>query len=348
MKLTFRWYYKNDHISLKDISQIPTMSGIVASLYDVKPGIKWELEDIMALKAEINNAGLEFEVVESVPVHEDIKLGIDTRDEYILNYCETIRNLSKAGVKVICYNFMPVFDWMRSDLKKKNNDGSTSLSYVNEDVNKLNPLTIGDDLDLPAWDKSIGKEKLKELLITYQSFTEEQFFDNLKYFLDRIIPVAAECDVAMAIHPDDPPWKIFGLPRIIGNKDNLIKFLALNKSKYNGVTFCTGSFGSSPTNDLVKMIEMCKGRIHFAHLRNVRITGEKSFEEAPHPSSCGSIDMYEIVKALRKNGFDGYVRPDHGRAIWNDSCANGYGLYDRALGATYIVGLFEAIDKGVI
>lgn len=347
MKMTFRWYGPDDSITLNKIRQIPLMSGVVTSLYHIMPGQVWEFKEINELKKSINDHGLEFEVVESVPVHEDIKLGADTRDQYIENYTKTLRNLGKSGVKVVCYNFMPVFDWMRSNLGKKNKDGSTSLAYDENEVEKMNPLTLGDALELPAWDKSIPKEKMVEYIKYYQNFSEEKFFSNLKYFLDRVIPVAEEAGVLMAIHPDDPPWSLFGLPRIIGNADNLKKFLELNDSKYNGVTFCTGSFGSSPNNDLLKMIDIAKGRIHFAHLRNIKITGEKSFVESSHPSTCGSLDMYKIVKQLVETGFDGYVRPDHGRAIWGEEGVNGYGLYDRALGATYILGLFEAVEKGV-
>lgn len=346
MNLTFRWYGPDDFITLDMIKQIPTMQGIVTSLYHIKPGEVWPQEEIDNLKELINKAGLEFEVIESVPVHEDIKLGVDTRDEYIANYQETVRRLAKVGVKVICYNFMPVFDWMRSDLDKKHDDGSSSLAYDDETVQRLNPLTLADDLKLPAWDKTFTKERLVNLLTTYQSYTEEKFFDNLKYFLDRVIPVAEEVGISMAIHPDDPPWSIYGLPRIIGNKKNLKRFLDLYPSVNNGVTFCTGSFGCSKDNNLVEMIELCKGRIHFAHLRNVLITGPKNFEESGHPSVCGSVDMYEVAKALYNSGFDGYVRPDHGRAIWGEKGKNGYGLYDRALGAMYIRGLFEAIEKG--
>jgi len=346
MQMTFRWYGAKDPVTLDKIRQIPVIKGIVASLYNVPPGEVWDSGEILALKKTIADAGLSFEVIESVPVHEDIKLGVATRDGYIANYIETIKRLGKAGIKVICYNFMPVFDWMRSDLNKAKSDGSTALSYDNKRVNDLNPLTLSDELQLPAWDKSFTKERLVQLLTTYQEYTEERFFENVRYFLERVIPAAEDAGIKMAIHPDDPPWSIYGLPRVIGNEQNMRTFLDLNKSVNNGVTFCTGSFGSSASNNLADMIRVCAGRIHFAHLRNVLITGDKCFEEAAHPSECGSIDMYAVARALRDTGFDGYVRPDHGRAIWGEKGMNGYGLYDRALGAMYIAGLFEAIDKG--
>ena len=149
----------------------------------------------------------------------------------------------------------------------------------------------------------------------------------------------------MAIHPDDPPWGIFGLPRIITNEKNLDRFLNIVNEKENGLTFCTGSLGADVNNDLVKMAGKYAYRIHFVHLRNIKITGEREFHEVGHPTECGSIDMFGIAKALVDGGFDGYVRPDHGRMIWGESGKYGYGLYDRALGATYLAGLFEAIEK---
>ncbi|HHT83774.1 MAG: mannonate dehydratase [Christensenellales bacterium] len=346
MKLTFRWYGDKDAVSLDKIRQIPVISGIVSAIDDILPGEVWPQEQIEAIKNKANAHGLEFEVVESVAVHEDIKLGEKSRDKYIENYIETMKRLSRAGIKVICYNFMPVFDWMRSNLRFKNEDGSESLAYEHDKVIKFNPLTLSEDLNLPAWDKSIGKERMKKLLDIYNEFTDERYFANLKYFLDAVIPAAEKYDIKMAIHPDDPPWSIYGLPRIIGQERNFQKFLDLNKSAYNGVTFCAGSLGCYKNNDLEKMIEMAKGRIHFAHLRNVKIEGEKDFRETAHPSVCGSLDMYRLVKKLYDTGFDGYIRPDHGRQIWGESGNRaGYGLYDRALGAMYIAGLIEAIEK---
>ena len=157
--------------------------------------------------------------------------------------------------------------------------------------------------------------------------------------------MAKENGVNMAIHPDDPPWSMFGLPRIISNKQNLQRFLDLVPEKNNGITFCTGSLGADPQNDLVDMAATFADRIHFLHLRNIRHTGERQFEEVGHPTACGSVDMFGVARALSAHGFDGYVRPDHGRMIWGECGRYGYGLYDRALGAAYIVGLFEAIEK---
>ena len=343
MKMTFRWYGPSDSIQIEKIAQIPAVEGVVSAVYGVPVGEVWSEEAIVALKNTANASGLTFEVVESVPVHEDIKLGAPTRDRLIANYCENVRRLAKYGVKCICYNFMPVFDWLRSEMERPLEDGSTALAYDEQTVLALNPLKT--TLSLPGWDESYTHEEMVGLLKAYENIDQDKLFDNLKYFLDRVIPVAEECDVLMAIHPDDPPWGIFGLPRIITDKENLQRFLDLYPSKYNGVTFCTGSWGASQYNDLIEMIKIAKGRIHFAHLRNIKHTGPRKFEESGHLTSKGSLDMYEIVKALLEGGFDGYVRPDHGRMIWGETGKPGYGLYDRALGAMYLYGLFEAVEQ---
>ena len=343
MKLTFRWYGDSDPVTLEKIRQIPTMSGIVSAVYDVPAGGVWSEESIAELKAKAEAAGLEFEVVDSVPVPEDIKLGNEKAPQLIENYCENVRRLGKAGVKVICYNFMPVFDWLRSELTRQNADGSNSLAYDDATVLAMNPLTS--ELSLPGWDESYTKEGLKDLLNQYKQIDEEALWKNLQTFLQAVIPVAEESGVKMAIHPDDPPWGLFGLPRIITNEQNLERFLKLVDSPANGLTFCTGSLGAGQQNDLPAMAKKFADRIHFVHLRNIRWTGPKDFEETGHPTSCGSLDMYAIVKALYEGGFDGYVRPDHGRMIWGETGRYGYGLYDRALGATYIAGLWEAVER---
>ena len=343
MKLTFRWYGNDDPVTLEKISQIPTMSGIVSAVYDVKPGGVWSNESIEKIKAEANAHGLEFEVVESVPVPEDIKLGNANAPQLIENYCENIRRLSKAGVKCICYNFMPVFDWLRSELEHQQADGANALAYDEETVLAMNPL-LG-DLSLPGWDASYESDELKSLLKAYADLGEEGLWKNVETFLKAVIPVAKECGVNMAIHPDDPPWGIFGLPRIITDKKNLQRFLDLVPETNNGLTLCTGSLGANPDNDMIDMINTFADRIHFVHLRNIKYTGTRKFEEVGHPTDCGSIDMFGIAKALVDNGFDGYVRPDHGRMIWGEKGRYGYGLFDRALGATYLSGLFGAIEK---
>jgi mannonate dehydratase len=345
MKLSFRWYGADDAVKLQYIRQIPSMDSIVTAIYDVPVGEVWSNESILKLKAEVESAGLNFDVIESVPVHEDIKLGLPTRDKYIENYKENIIRLAKAGVKVICYNFMPVFDWTRTQLDKVLEDGSTALVYYREQLEKMDPLT--GELSLPGWDSSYTKDQLADLFKQYSKVDEEALWSNLEYFLKQIIPVAEQNDIKMAIHPDDPPYNIFGLPRIITNEKNLDRFLKLVDSKYNGLTFCTGSLGSASFNHIVEMVDKysSQGRIHFMHVRNVKLLEDGSFEESAHYSSCGSLDIVEIMKVLHKNHFDGYLRPDHGRMIWGETGRPGYGLYDRALGAMYIAGIWETIEK---
>ena len=346
MKSSFRWYGDSDPVTLDKIRQIPGMRSIVSAVYDVKPGEVWPEESIKHLVDECREQGLIFDVVESIPVTEEIKLGRPERDRHIENYCESIRRCAKYGIKCVTYNFMPVFDWTRTQLDHPLPDGSTSLVYYQEQVDQVNPLESDSDLTLPGWDASYSREELKDIVAQYQELSEDDLWNNLQYFLEKIIPVAAECDVNMAIHEDDPCWSIFGLPRIITCEENLDRFLSLVDDPHNGITLCTGSLGCSAKNDVVKMAAKYAkmGRIHFAHLRNVQVL-DNGFEERAHLSSCGSLDMYAIVKALHDNGFTGYVRPDHGRMIWGETGRAGYGLYDRALGATYINGLFEAVDK---
>ena len=344
MKMTFRWYGDTDPVSLKYIRQIPGMSGIVSAIYDVPVGEVWPIEKLKALRDTINAAGLEFEVVESVPVHEDIKLGKPTRDRLIANYQQNIRNCAAVGVKVICYNFMPVFDWTRTDTAMELPDGSTTLSFDAKAVAKID-LTQG--ISLPGWDASYKPAELKALLAEYKDVSEEALWGNLEYFLKAIIPVAIEANVKMAMHPDDPPRPIFGLPRIVKNRDDLARLLAIVDSPANGLTLCSGSLGADLCNNIEALVREFggRGRIHFGHVRNVKVEPDGTFYESGHRSCEGSLDLAKIMKAYHDVGFDGYIRPDHGRMIWGETGKPGYGLYDRALGAVYINGLWEAIDK---
>lgn len=339
--MSFRWYGKDDPVKLEQIRQIPGMVGIVSSIYDIPAGEVWPYDKIMELKQTIEEHNLELSVIESVPVHEEIKIGLPSRDKWISNYKETLRNLSKAGIKTVCYNFMPVFDWTRSQLNAPLPDGSNSLLYDDKLVKSLDPLS--GELELPGWDLSYQTEDLRKIIDHYQSITEEQLMDNLIYFLKEIVPVAEEKDVLLAIHPDDPPWSIFGLPRVVTNKKNLQYLLQAVDSPNNGITFCTGSYGANPENNLLEIIETAKGRIHFVHARNVKWIGKLSFQETSHLSSDGSIDMVGVMKKLVESGFSGPIRPDHGRMIWAEKGRPGYGLYDRALGATYLNGILDTL-----
>ncbi len=351
MQMTMRWFGADkDTVTLEQIRQVPNVVGVVPALHKLPAGEAWPLDMIMDMKAEIEAAGLTMECIESVNVHEDIKLGAPTADKYIENYKISIRNLAKAGVKCICYNFMPVFDWTRTDLAMDMGNGATCLCYNGKQVEGKSPEDMFKEIDdnsngyaMPGWETERMGE-IKELFVKYKDITAEDMWRNLKHFLEEIIPVCEECDVRMAIHPDDPPWDIFGLPRIIKNIEDIRRFLKLVDSPYNGLTFCTGSLGCSPKNDLPAMIREVGDRIYFAHLRNVKIR-DSWFNETSHFSADGSLDMYEIVKALQEVGFDGYIRPDHGRMLWGEVARPGYGLYDRALGCAYLNGLWEAVEK---
>lgn len=348
MQLSFRWFGTNDPVKIENIAQIPGMYGIVSALYDVEVGEIWPSEKIKSLMQMVHQHGLALEVIESVPVHEEIKLGLPSRDHWIENYKKTLINLSQVGIKTVCYNFMPVFDWTRSTLTKQLKDGSFTLSYQHEDILKMDPSA--GELDLPGWATDYSPNKLKELLKAYSELNEEGLWENLTHFLKEIIPVAESHGIKMAIHPDDPPWSIFGLPRIIRNREGLERLINIVDSPSNGLAICTGSLGADPHNDLVEIVGhfTALDRLNFLHMRNVLVHGERNFDEVAHPSKYGSLDMYEIMKAAITNGFDGPIRPDHGRMIWGETGKPGYGLYDRALGATYLYGLMEAIQKGSV
>jgi len=339
--MTFRWFGPEDAVPLAHIRQIPGVEGIVTALYHIPSGAVWPKEELDALSETIDAAGLRFAVVESIPVHDDIKLGRPTRDGFIERYQQSVRNLGEAGIPVLCYNFMPVLDWTRTTLDMPLDDGSTTLAYDPAELARFDPSR--GPAALPAW--ALPKsEDLPGLLAAFRSLDPEQLWENLAYFLEAVVPVAAESGVRMAIHPDDPPWPVFGLPRIVTDGPALERLIGLVDSPANGITFCTGSLGARPDNDLPAMIRRLGPRIHFAHCRNVRITGEQKFYESAHPSRWGSVDLLEVVRALKEVGFTGPMRPDHGRRIWGETGKPGYGLYDRALGAMYLQGLWEAVD----
>ena len=237
---------------------------------------------------------------------------------------------------------MPGFDWPRTQLDKAAEDGSTSLVMYWEQMKGLDPLK--DDIHLPGWDSSYTQDQVRDLIRAYGELGEEGLWSNIEYFLKRVIPVAEECGVVMALHPDDPPYPIFGLPRVITCEKNLDRYLSIVDSPSNGLCLCTGSLGCSPENDIPALVRKysAMGRIGFMHLRNVKILPDTSFEECGHLTQNGSLDMNAIIKALTDTGFTGWFRPDHGRMIWGETGKPGYGLYDRALGSAYLNGLIEA------
>lgn len=350
--MTMRWFGSGyDPVTLDKIGQVPGIRGVITTLYSVPAGEEWQKDELLALKNEVEASGLEISGIESVNVHDSIKAGNTDRDKYIEKYIATLKVLGEAGIRLVCYNFMPVFDWTRTDLAKLRSDGSTVMSYDQKIIDSLDPGEMFNAISgksggyvLPGWEPE-RMAKIKELFNLYRDVDEEKLFANLKYFLTAIMPVCEKYGIKMAIHPDDPAWPVFGLPRIVTCKKQLQSILSLVDNLHNGITLCTGSLGSNPANDIPDIIRCVSGRIHFAHVRNVRQNAPGDFEESAHLSSDGSLDMYGIMKALSETGFDGPVRPDHGRNIWGEVSIPGYGLYDRALGLSYLSGLLEAIEK---
>ena len=280
MKLGFRWYGLNDSIPLEYIGQIPNMHTVVTALYDSKPGEKWDETKLKELKKYVEDHNLKMEVIESIPVPEGIKYGAENRDELIDNFIYNLRLVAKYGVKCVCYNFMPVFDWLRTTMHHVNKDGSDSLAYIYEDFLKVDPK----HLHLPGWDESYTESELQELMNRYQHMTHEDLFNNIVYFLNKVIPVCEEVDVNLAIHPDDPPWDIFSLPRIISSEADLDRLFKAVPSKRNGLTLCTGSLGAGRDNDIVHLdagFLCCRGlsvlvvKAHYQHaFRHVQGLGD--------------------------------------------------------------------------
>ena len=322
MQMGFRWYGEgNDKISLSDIRQIPGVSTIVWALHDKMPGEIWQPEEIKTVVDQIEAAGFNADV------------GLPTRDQYIENYIQTIRNLAPFGVKVICYNFMPIFDWTRTDLFHPVGDGSTALFYE--------ASMIQDDPKAMA-------NYILENLAAYKDVTKEKLWANFKYFLEAIMPVCHECDIKMAVHMDDPPWDIFGLPRLLVDAESIDYFLQMVDDPYNCLTLCSGSLNANPKNNVAAVVRKHCDRIAFAHIRNVKHFPNGDFSEASHRDCDGDTGILDILRAYHDCGFEGYIRPDHGRQLWDEKPGNvrpGYGLYDRALGIMYMLGAWDLMDK---
>lgn len=370
MHMGFRWYGEgNDTISLDDIRQIPGVETIVWSLHHKQAGEVWqpdEIEKAMAtitgLSAKDRAAGItktfNADVVESVNVHESIKTGSTvlgmSRDQAIEAYIETVANLGKAGVKVVTYNFMPVFDWLRTEMFHPCPDGSSALYYNQHQVDQLSPQGIIDEtlkgagaLTVPGWEPE-RLAHLPELMEAYQGMGHEKMYANYKYFLDAVIPTCEHYDVKLAVHPDDPAFDLFGWPRVVSSKEGIQQVLDLNPSPYNGLCLCLGSFSSRRGNDAVDAVKTFMDRIHFSHVRNIRFTDQDgSFFEVGHRASEGDVDTVGIMKAYAEADYQGYIRPDHGRHLWSENTKAGrprpgYGLYDRAMGIQYLLGAWDA------
>jgi len=368
MEQTWRWYGPNDPVSLTDIRQAGA-TGIVTALHEIPIGEVWPLEAILERKDMISfdrscnpprERGLNWSVIESIPVHEDIKLGRSERDKYIDNYKETLRNVGKAGIKTVCYNFMPVVDWTRTDLEYQLEDGAKALAfdisefiafdlfilrrdeaenfYTENQIAKAKQKfeSMSDEAryvlqkniisGLPGAQEGYDLESFRARLNEYKDIDSEKYRENLTYFLERIIPVAEESGVKMAIHPDDPPYPLFGLPRIVSSEKDFEFLLGVHDSIYNGLTFCTGSLAVNPDNKLVEMAEHLGPKINFAHLRSTQRENDGSFHEASHLQ--GDVDMYNVILAIlkeqkrRKSVYrpDDIIpmRADHGHTLLDD------------------------------
>jgi len=389
MEQTWRWFGSQDRIALEDIRQAGA-TGIVTALHDIPNGQIWPLEKIQERKQIIENAGLKWSVVESVPVHEDIKKQSGNYLTYIENYKQTCVHLAQCGITTVCYNFMPILDWTRTNLSFEFPDGSEALQYVHkhfvafdlfilkrpnarddysEDLiseaeewyNSLNDSDIAQLTDtiikgLPGAEESYTLEDFQRAIDSYGAIDNEQLRRKLFFFLDEIIPVAEKAGIKLAIHPDDPPWNLLGLPRVVSTYEDIQKLISHYDAVSNGITLCTGSLGAGYFNDVTEIAKSFAHRINFAHLRNVSRDTKLNFYE--NHLFNGDIDMFKVVKTLveeeetrRKHAREDSIipfRPDHGNQMFGDLGKKnnpGYSLYGRMKGLAEIRGLETGIRR---
>jgi len=337
VQYTMRWFGSEDPVALASLRQVPGLDGVVTALSDVPAGVAWSRELVAERAALLAEHGLTWLVVESIPVSEEIKTAGPLRDAHVEAWCESLRQVAAAGVRTVCYNFMPVFDWMRTDFAMPLPDGSTAMSYDEADLARFD-LSRGMER-LAAWSSGYDGAQLAAAFARYDDIDESGLRANLAAFLRDVVPVAEELGVRLAIHPDDPPWSIFGLPRIVKDADDLRFIVDAVDSPANGLTFCTGALGANGANDLPVMAADFADRIAFVHARNVLRSGDRVFHEVAHHRSAGSIDLPAVMRRLLTAGVDVPIRPDHGRMLWGEQAIPGYGLYDRAIGLAYLQGL---------